>query len=313
MTQAPADPNATKPGWHLFHNAPLLLILTMSFWAGNGLLGKWVALTDDLPPVGLAFWRWSLAMVLILPFAWPHLRRDWPAVKRHWKAVLILSAFGIGAFNTLVYLSQYSTTAVNLFLINATLPLLIPVLSFVLFRDRVSGRQMIGIGLALSGAIAIICKGNPGVILGLQVSPGDGLVLLAMLCYAIYAVCLRLKPAVHPMTLLLVTFFVGTLLLSPIYVWEHLTIGPINLTHKTWIALGYVAIFPSFLAYLCFNRGVELIGANRASLYFHLMPVIGTLLALLLFREPVGWYHGVGAALIVVGLIVGTKRDVKAP
>ena len=313
MNGADGDRPVTRHGlWRVFDNAPLLLILTMSFWAGNGLLGKWVALSDDLPPIGLAFWRWTLAMCLILPFALPHLKRDWPAIKAKWRAVLILSAFGIGAFNTLIYWSQYSTTAVNLFLLNASLPLLIPVLSFVLFRDRITARQAIGIVIALAGAVTIISAGNPAILLGLEVNPGDGIILLAMLCYAIYSVCLRVKPAVHPMTLLLVTFLGGTLILSPFYAWEHLTVGAINLTPKTWIALGYVAVFPSFLAYLCFNRGVELIGANRASLFFHLMPVIGTVMALILFREPLGWYHGVGAVLIIIGLVLGTRRNAKA-
>ncbi|MEO0392261.1 MAG: DMT family transporter [Pseudomonadota bacterium] len=310
--EPPADRNlVTTLGQYFFNTAPLLLVLTMSFWAANGLLGKWVALTDDLPPVGLAFWRWTLAMVLIFPFARPHLKRDWPAVKAGWCGVLILSVFGIGAFNTLIYWSQYSTSAVNLFLLNAALPLLIPALSFILFRDRVGALQAVGIGLALMGAVTIISTGDPAVLWRLHINPGDALVLLAMISYAIYSVCLRLKPAVHPMTLLLVTFFVGTLFLLPLYVWEHLYVGPINLTPKSLVAIGYVAIFPSFLAYLFFNRGVELIGANRASLYFHLMPLIGTVLALLLFQEPVDWYHGVGAVLIITGLVLGTGRLAK--
>ncbi len=303
-----ASDSTVPAALRIFDNAPLLLILTMTFWAGNGVLVKWVALSDELPPVALAFWRWIIALCLILPFAWPHLKRDWPALKQKWRVVLIMSFFGITMFNTLIYWSQYFTSAVNLFLLNATLPLLIPAFSFLFFRDRVTRVQLASIVLALTGAVTIISGGDISVLTGLAVNNGDLLIVFAMISYAIYSVCLRLKPVVHPMTMLFATFTVGMLFLVPVYIWEHLYVAQVQITAKTAVALAYVGIFPSFAAYLCYNRGIELIGANRASLYFHLMPVIGTIFAVLLFAEPLRWYHAVGAVLIVTGIIITTRK-----
>ncbi|MBV6631538.1 MAG: EamA family transporter [Alphaproteobacteria bacterium] len=222
--------------------------------------------------------------------------------------LILLAVFGITAFNTLVYWSQYKTTAVNLFLLNATVPLLIPAFSFLLFRDRVNRWQGLGIALAMVGAVTIILQGNLATLLDLTVNQGDAVILLAMVLYAIYSTCLRLKPSIHPMSMLVALFALGNLFILPFFIWEHLFVAQIEFTPKTIIALIYIGIFPSFLAYLFFNRGVELIGANRASLYFHLMPIMGTAFSVMLFGEPFAGYHFAGTALIVVGLILGTRR-----
>ncbi|MEM6902792.1 MAG: DMT family transporter [Pseudomonadota bacterium] len=310
IDQRPAYGNPIKraAGW-VYNCAPLLLILTMTFWAGNGLMGKWLALDGDLPPVAAAFLRWSIALVPIIPLAAPHIRRDWPMIKRHIWPLILLAVFGITAFNTLVYWSQYKTTAVNLFLLNATIPLLTPAVSYLLFRDRITRVQALAVGLALVGALTIILQGDISTLLTLTVNQGDAVILTAMAGYAIYSACLRLRPAIHPMSLLAVLFVLGNAFLLPFYLWEHVYVAQVVFTPKTLIALAYIGIFPSFLAYLCFNRGVELMGANRASAYFHLMPVLGTISAVILFGEAFALFHIIGTALIVAGLILGTRRQ----
>lgn len=311
--QTAAPPLTTAAGarparWHPFDHAPLLLLLNMSFWAGNGVIGKWVSLGNELPPVALAFWRWAGALCLILPLAWRYLRRDWPAIRARRWVVLFLSLTGITLYNTLVYWSQRHTATVNMFILNAAIPLFIPALSWLLFRERVGSRQLASILLALAGAITLVTRGRPDTLLQLSFNRGDLVILLAMLCYAIYSACLRLRPQIHPLSFLAVTFGAGLLLLLPAYGLEILWVGGLHLTGKTMAALGYVMVFPSFLAYLCFNRAVELIGANRASVYFYLIPLIGVALTVLIFHEPLHGYHAAGALLIVAGILISSLR-----
>lgn len=293
---------------HRLYDQPyLLLTLTVLFWSGNFVLGR--AVHDAVPPVGLAFWRWLGGFLLLLPFAWQPLQRDWHTLRQHWRPVLLLATLGVAAFNTLVYLGLQYTVALNALLLQSTMPVLIMLMSFLLFRETVHTRQTLGIVVSLSGVFAIVTHGDPARLAELAFNRGDLLVFTAVICYAAYSVLLRLRPKVHPLSFLAVTFALGALLLLPLYAWESLHLHrpmPLNLTALA--AIGYVALFPSVLAYFCFNRGVELVGANRAGLFIHLMPVFGSLMAILFLGERFEVFHGIGILLILIGIILATRR-----
>ena len=283
-----------------------LMTLAVLFWAGNFILGR--AFHSDIPPIALAFWRWTVASLLIIGPAFKHLRRDRAEIIRHWPAVLLLAGLGIAAFNTLAYTGLQYTQAINAFLIQSLMPVLIVALSYIIFRERIQALQAVGIFISLCGAAAIIAHGNPKVFLNLTFNRGDLFVATAILCYAGYSVMLRKRPQVHPLSFIAATFCIGTVILFPLYLWECLNVRMMPLEWLSFAVVGYVAVFPSIVSYLCFNRGVELIGANRAGLFIHLMPVFGSLMAISFLGEVFLWYHAVGIALISAGIYLATRR-----
>jgi len=295
----------------LYDRPYLLLALATLLWAGNFVLGR--AVSGEVPPVGLAFWRWFGGALIIAPFALPHLRRDWAAVRARWPIVLTLGFLGIAVFNTLIYAGLGRTTAINALLLQSIQPLVIIIFSFLIFRDTVGPRQILAVAISLAGVVVIIARGDLGVLAALAFNSGDLLVFIALICYAAYTALLRLRPRVHPLSFLLVIFTVGFALLFPLYVWEGLAGRPMRLTPVTVGAVAYVALFPAIVAYLCFNRGVELLGANRAGHFFHLQPAFGVILAMLFLGERFQPYHAVGIALIGAGILLATLRYQPTP
>lgn len=290
----------------LMDQAWLLMLLPPLFWAGNAVMGRAVA--GAVPPIGLAFWRWTLGTLIILPFAWKHLRHDLSPLLAGWKDVLVLGTLGIGLFNTFQYIALNSTTALNSVMLQSSMPVLIVLMSLLLFGDRVRPAQGLGIVVSLIGATTLISHGDPAVLLGLQLNIGDVWMLAAIAIYAAYTTLLRRKPTVHGLSFVVATFAVGAVELLPFYVWESITQRAVEPTAVTFLAVGYVALFPSIVAYLCFNRVVELVGANTAGLAIHLVPVFGSLLAVLFLGEQPHLYHGVGIALIATGIALATRR-----
>jgi drug/metabolite transporter (DMT)-like permease len=283
----------------------LLLTLAVLFWAGNFILGR--AVRMEVPPVALAFWRWAVASLLVLGPALAPLKRDWHTIRRNGPILMLLAGTGVAAFNTLAYSGLQYTVAINAFLMQTLMPVFIVVFSFLLFRVRINRRQVAGVATCLAGAVVIIVRGNWQVVAALSLNPGDLLVLLAVLCYAAYSVLLRKRPPIHPLSFVAVTFVTGTVMLLPLYLWESVTIRSLELNRVTLFSIFYVAIFPSIISYLCYNRGVDAIGANRAGLFLYLMPVFGSVMAVGLLGEAFLWFHWVGMVLIAAGLVVSIR------
>jgi drug/metabolite transporter (DMT)-like permease len=283
----------------------VLLTLAPLFWSANVVVAR--AIAGSVPPIGLAFWRWLVSGSLMALIAWRHVRRDWPMIVRHRRMLFVLAAVGIATYNTLVYMGLRFTTAINAVLMQTTMPVWIVGLSWLFFRDTITRRQVPGILLSFIGTLVIVSRGVLASLLTLRLNWGDTLVLIAVISYAAYTTLLRRRPPIHPLSFLAVTFIGGAVLLLPLYLWEHLTVQamPVNVT--TALAVGYIAIFPSILAYLCYNRGVELIGANRAGLFIHLMPVFGSGLAIIFLNETIQWFHGLGVLLILGGIVLASR------
>lgn len=294
--------------WQSLFNMPYFLLpLAPLFWSGNFILGR--AVRTALPPVGLAFWRWLMASLVISVFAWSHVKQDWPVIQQNWKIIGLLSILGVATFNVLAYMGLRSTTAMNGVLMQSAMPVIIIVMSYLFFRETITLLQTAGILLSLSGVATIITQGNLSALLTLSLNPGDIVILIAITCYALYSVLLRQRPSMHPLSFLLTTFVIGTVLLFPFYIWEQVFLQAMPLNRITVLAVGYVAIFPSIFAYLCFNRGVELLGANRAGLFLHLMPVFGSLMAMLFLGEHFKSFHAAGIFLILSGIVLATKKQ----
>lgn len=289
-----------KPGGGFYDSPYLLLTLTMSFWAGNIVLGRAVA--GNVPPVALAYVRWGVGLMIILPFAWGALRRDLPVIVRSLPVLSFLALIGITAYNSLAYIGLQYTLATNALVFQSSAPLLIGLWSFVLFRDRLGAAQLAGVALSLAGVLTIIVRGDFSALVGLTVNRGDAWILAGMFNYALYAACLRLKPKIHWLSFLAVTFFLGDLFLTPAVIWEISSGYTLRADLPTLLTLAYVGMFPSVLAYIFFNRGVELIGANRAGPFFHLIPLIGAILAIAFLGERIEVFHIAGFAAVVAGI-----------
>lgn len=294
----------------LWNAAYVLLMFTALFWAGNSVVGR--AIRDAVPPVALAFWRWTLALLIVIGFAWPHLRRDLPHLKRHWRITALLSLLGIAAFNTLLYTGLHYTTALNSLLMQSAQPPLILFLAYLMFRERTGPLQLVGVLLSLTGVAVIVTQGDLTALLALRLNLGDGLILVAVLLYSLYSVLLRHRPDVHPLSFVAVTFALGALFILPFYVAELLAGARIKPGGATVAAIAYVAIFPSLVAYLFYNRGVELIGPGRAGQILNLMPAFGAVLAMLFLGERLYAFHIAGMILIGVGIALATRRKAQA-
>lgn len=290
----------------LWANAYILLCFTALFWAGNSIVGR--AVRDLVPPISLAFWRWLLALMLLLPLAWPHLRRDWPVLKTNWRIMLLLGILGIGAFNTLLYTGLQTTTALNSLLLQAAQPALILIMGAVLMKDHVSARQLWGLIISLAGVLAIISQGNITAMLNLNLNKGDGIIAFAVLLWSVYAVLLRRRPNIHPLSFLAATLVIGVIFIAPLYAVEIASGRLIIPSTETYLAIGYVAIFPSFIAYLFFNRGVELIGSATTGQFMNILPVMGAGLAMLFLGENLFTFHVIGIALIFAGIFIAGKE-----
>jgi drug/metabolite transporter (DMT)-like permease len=297
----------------LWRQPSLLLGFAALCWAINIIVGR--ATRDAVPPVALGFLRWAAAFVVILPLAWPHLRRDWPELKRRWRIVAVLSAFGIGGYNALAYVALHHTSAVNGSLLQSALPALTMIWGLLIFRDRQGALQLLGLAVSLAGVVVIITHGRPDELLALRLNLGDGLMIAALSLYGVYTVLLRLRPRVHPLSFLAATFALGTLFLAPVYLGERALGARVAWSLPVALALAFLAVFPSVVAYLCFNRGVELVGAARAAQHNHLIPAFGSLMAVVVLGEPFHFYHLAGIALIFAGIVLASRRRLgdKAP
>ncbi len=280
--------------------AYLLLVLPTLFWAGNAVLARGVA--ELIPPVAMSFWRWSIALALLLPFTWRQTRQDWTGILAGWKNILQVGLLGIASFNTLLYTAANTTTAINIALTQSVMPAVIVLISFALFHERVSRLQLFAVSLCIFGAGYILIHGDWQRLQQLSFVEGDLLMLLAICLYALYSVLLRNRPAIHPLSFLTATFVVGVATLLPLYLWELLATGPLELNRTVVLSLLYVGIFPSIFAYLCWNRGIQLIGANRAGLFINLIPLFTSVMAVAFLNESFQGYHFVGIILIVSGL-----------
>lgn len=290
----------------LYDMAWLMMLLPPLFWAGNSIVGR--ALAGTVPPISLAFWRWVVGALLVLPFAWPHVRRDWPLIKQHWRLLIPAAILGVSCFNTMLYIGLNSTTALNAVMLQTTMPVLVTILAAVLLKEPAGPAQIAGLALSFGGSAVLVAAGEPARLLHLALNPGDLWVLAAVAAYALYTILVRRRPGLHPLSFVAVTFVLGAAGLAPFWAWEYATVGGMPLTLTTVAAVAYVATLPSIVAYLCFNRAVQLLGPTRAGLSTHLILVFGAAFAVTLLGEQLHAYHGVGVALIIGGVALANRR-----
>ena len=301
-------PRARWCGWlgTAFSNAYLLLALAGLCWSVNHILGR--AIAGQVPPFALSVLRYLLAALILLPFARGHLARDWPLIRRHAGLLVYLAVIGGGLFSALQFLGLQLTTAMNVSVMNSLGPVLIAAVSAALFGDRLNFRQMLGIVVSLCGVLAIISKLDLHVLTTLGFNLGDVVILFNMLLWAIYSASLRLRPAIHPMSFLFVFSVVSGITTLPLWIWEQASGFTLQPTWLTVFAIAYVTVFSTIIAFAFWNRGIELIGANRAGIFLHLVPVYSACLTGAVLGEPLMGFHVVGFVLILSGVWLTARR-----
>lgn len=283
----------------------LLLVLTTLFWSGNFVLSR--GMHADIPPLALSFWRWALALAIMLAFSWRTFLSQRGIVYRERRFIIIQGLLGVTGFNSLIYLAVQSTTAVNAVLINSCVPILIALCSLFINKEPLSLRQWAGILVSLTGVALIIVGGKLGSLVELDFNRGDLLVLCAGLAWALYSVNLKRFPdELHPFSYLLGIMVAGLIGILPFYILELGMGYGLTANLPTLTTIVYVAIFPSVLAFIFWNRAVRDIGANRAGVFIHLMPVFSSIMAIMFLGESIELFHLQGIALVFAGIFLAT-------
>jgi drug/metabolite transporter (DMT)-like permease len=288
------------------HQPYLLLTITALCWAGNAIVGRLAA--GHIPPVTLSFLRWLFAFLLVLPFAWKHLSKDWGAIRGKLGLMIVLSITGIGAFNTLQYWALEHTQALNTLLLQSAGPLVVALWSLIILGVRLTAAQAFGVLLSLSGVLIILLHGDFSSLSSISFNKGDLIFMVALTIFSLYSVLTLKRPAIHGLSFLAFTAGCGAACLVPLWIWELSARPVMALDLPNLLTLFYVAVFPSALAYLCFNRGVALIGANRAAPFFHVVPVFGSIMAMIFLNEHPQAFHFIGFALVLSGVFVASRK-----
>jgi drug/metabolite transporter (DMT)-like permease len=306
MTIPAPPPPAFDPVRWLNNQPYLLLSLTALFWAGNIVLGRYVA--GHVPPMTLSCVRWIGAFFMLLPFAWPHLVQDWPALRARLPLMLGLSVTGYAVNNALSYWALQYTQALNALLIQSSGPLFVALWSLTLFGVRLTWAQFAGITISLAGVLTIILGGDLGALASIRFNKGDVMFAGAVLSFGLYSALMPRRPVTHQLSLITFTTGCGALLLVPSSIWEYSNGFTLKFDALTIVTLIFVVIFPSTLAYTFFNRGIALIGPNRAAPFFHLVPVFGSAMAILLLGEQPRLFHLIGYLLVLAGIVIASRQ-----
>ena len=288
-----------------FNNPYFVLVMATLFWGGNAIAGKLAS--QDWQPFTVTLTRWLIVAIILIPFAKDHIRKDWPVIRKNWLVLCLLSAFSMALFNLLMYLALHFTSAINVSIEQASMPAMIMLANFLILSQRISFLQMIGLLASIIGVLIICTGGDISSLFRHGVNRGDAYMLLACAFYAAYTFGLRWRPDLHWLSFIWVLAIGASAMSLPWAAWEWQTTG-ISMPGVTgWLVLVYIVVFPTIVSQIFYARGVQLIGGNRAGLFINLVPIFGSLLAILILREKFHFFHGIGLILVVGGIMLAER------
>lgn len=296
------------------NRAPLaitLAVLAALIWAGNFIIARNVY--ERIGPVSLAFYRWAFATIIILPFAWKHLRKEWPSIIGSLHYLFWAALTGIALFNTFVYVGAHHTTAINLALLGTTFsPIVATILAAMFLKERINWQKLIGLLLCIAGVVYLLCKGDLRNLSAFHFSVGDLWVLAGGFCFAVYNTMVKKKPvAISPVNFLFVIFFLGTILLLPFYIWENSTQPPTEWDGTVIFSIAYLSIGASVICFMIWNKSISLIGASRTILFGNLIPVFSTLGSVMFLGEKFLLIHLISMIIVFSGILVANLQEKK--
>lgn len=297
----------------LFHldrySPPALLAWTALFWAGNMVVGRAVA--GAMSPIALAYWRWVIVIAVLTPFCWREVVQRRAVLVRSWRILLLLGIMSTALYNSLTYWALTYTTATNTTVLNSMIPICVMFGSWVLLREAPSLRPLAGFTISLVGVMVVVARGHPSTLLATTPNPGDLIMLIALFLWGFYAVLLRYRPAaLSALGYVYVTGLIGLVIAAPFFLLDRALAAPATDAAISWqavAAIGYFALFPTLLATVCYNNAVDRIGPVPASLFVHLVPLFGALLAVLFLNERPGWHHLAGMTLVLAGIALSRR------
>ncbi len=287
----------------------LLAILATLIWSGNFIVARGVA--KQVPPVTLAFLRWTCASLILLPISWHSFKKDREAIWQNKWHFLFAGLTGVSIFNTLVYIAGHFTSAINLALIGTTSS---PIFSFILARiflkEKIPPFRLLGLLVCIAGILLLLSRGSIDILLHFKFTEGDWWVLGGAFSFAVYNIMARKKPSgISPSSYLLVTFWIGTLLLLPFFVWEQM-----HTPHMPWsISLTGIVLYlgagASVVAFFCWNAAIAHLGASRTAIFGNLIPIFSTIEAVLILGEKISWIHVASMFMVITGLVLANIRQ----
>jgi drug/metabolite transporter (DMT)-like permease len=303
-----SDKHATSASQHeRSARAYLLLTLMAFFLACNHVIGR--AVHEQIPPIGLSFWRWLTGALILLPFALPGLLRQWPACRQHWRSFALLGFLMVGS-TTLVLVALTMTFAINVSLINAVQPTLTVLFAWLFLDEALSPRRVLGVVCGIGGVAVMLSHASLGMLSSLDARPGDFIALLAMCGFSAFALNLkRLPPAFSGVQALFGITLAGTAMLLPVYLWESAVGRTVPLSVTSVGTIIVLALLVSVFGNLGWFAANRIIGPSRASIFINLIPVFGTLLAITFLGEKLLPYHVAGGGLVVLGLVLAARRN----
>ena len=288
--------------------AIILLIASSFFWSGNFFSGK-IAFLSDLSPFKLSFFRWILALLILLPFTYAQIIRDLEYYKKNILLMTIISILGVTIFNSFTYISLQTTMVINSTLMASVAPVMMIGFSWLIFRTKTTTLQFTGIVLSLLGAFAIILKGDLNNLYNLYFTAGDLWMLGAVVSWCLYSVLLKkIDSKTSQLANLEVMIIIGVIFIIPFYIMESFNSTYLPSTGLDLVIIGYVAVFASIVAFFSWNKGVSIIGPNRASLFLHLIPVFSAIWAISFLNEKFAFFHVIGVLFILSGIILSNIK-----
>uniref|UniRef100_A0A9E8CK64 DMT family transporter n=1 Tax=Bosea sp. NBC_00436 TaxID=2969620 RepID=A0A9E8CK64_9HYPH len=286
-------------------NAYLLMVLTTLMWGGNAVASRLAV--GNIPPMMLTSLRW-VAVCAILPWLLrDQLRTHWPALRAHWRLIAVLGTLGFTTFNTLMYLAAYSTSAINIGILQGSIPIFVLLGAFMVFRTKITPMQGIGVAVTLLGVAVTASRGDIHILTAFRFVPGDLLMIVACVLYAGYTVGVRTRPPVPGLVFFTAMACFACVASLPLLAAE-IALGRSYIpTPEGWLILAFTVICPSIVSQLSFMRAIELIGPGRAGVFVNLVPVFAPILAVLIIGEPFGLYHAVALALVLGGIFIAER------
>lgn len=286
----------------------VLLTLSALFWGGNFVVGRWAH--SDIPPLNLTFVRWTVAVLILTPFVAGGLWRHRGLIRRHFGLLFVLALTGMAMFHSFTYIALNTTEAINAAFVLASMPMVIPVVSRLMGDERLTMRQAVGIAISFIGVGVIVARGDVEVLATLSFTPGDLWVLAAVVAWSVYSVLVKRKPKdLPPLVMIAACNWIAVAILLPFYVWELKTVGGFELTASSVAVIAYVALFASIAAFMCWNAGVGRLGANKAGLFIHLIPLFASVFSIAFLGETLKTYHFVGIVPILMGIYLTTSAQ----
>ena len=292
--------------------ASIYLFAATLFWAGNFIVGK-TASINEIPPISLNFYRWFLAWLILLPFTFKELIKKKDYILNNIGLFIILGITAVTVFNSALFYSLKFTQVISGVLMISTVPVMIIFISSLLKIEKTNIFQIIGVGLSLTGVLFIITKADIDLLKNLDFNRGDLTMVIAMLSWATYSALLKKKKyELSQISLLQVVISFGVVFLIPLYFIDINMGNFIKLEKPFFLTLTYVVLFPGLASFFFWIKGVGLIGANRAGVFLHLMPILGAVMAMIIFNEKIMFYHFLGAIFIIAGITLSNKKSANA-